>query len=119
VLPANLVVRGDTIYVQPPKAVHLSATPLARPGLPLGRARPGRFVPDHALAATLGGEDATASVELDDADARSYLRGNTVDRPGPDGWALVTWRGWTLGWGRRSGSVLKNHLPDHIRRLAG
>jgi NOL1/NOP2/fmu family ribosome biogenesis protein len=107
------------VYLEPPKATLLRATPLHRPGLPLGRARPGRFVPDHALAATLDRDDVAMSVELDDADARFYLRGNTIDRPGPHGWALVTWRGWPLGWARRSGAVLKNHLPDHIRRLAG
>jgi hypothetical protein len=43
------------------------------------------------------------------------LRGETVARAGPDGWVLVCFERWGLGWARRRDGVLKNHLPSHLR----
>jgi 16S rRNA C967 or C1407 C5-methylase (RsmB/RsmF family)/NOL1/NOP2/fmu family ribosome biogenesis protein len=109
----ELIVRGDTVYLAP-NDCGVDPGVLARPGLPLGRARPGRFEPAPALATSLAPHDAVLTAELDPA----FLTGNVVDSPGPDGWVLVCWRHWPIGWGRRGGGVLKNHLPEHVRRMA-
>jgi 16S rRNA C967 or C1407 C5-methylase (RsmB/RsmF family)/NOL1/NOP2/fmu family ribosome biogenesis protein len=115
-LPGDLIVRGDTVYCGFPDMASIAA----RPGLPLGRARPGRFEPAHALATSLRPEAARMSMQFseDSPALRTYLSGNVVDSPGPDGWVLACWRDWPIGWARRSGGVLKNLLPDHVRRLA-
>ncbi len=114
----DLFVRGDTVYLTPPDT-GVSPSIVARAGLPLGRARPGRFEPAHALATTLAPQDAVLHVwwDSDDPALTTYLSGNVVESPGVDGWVLVCWRDWSLGWARRNGGVLKNMLPGHVRRL--
>jgi 16S rRNA C967 or C1407 C5-methylase (RsmB/RsmF family)/NOL1/NOP2/fmu family ribosome biogenesis protein len=114
----DLVVRGDTIYLGPSRP-GVEPRLLARPGLPLGRARPGRFEPAAALATSLTPAGAAQTVHFGDDDPalRAYLTGNTVESPGADGWVLVCWGRHPLGWGRRTGGVLKNALPEHARRM--
>jgi 16S rRNA C967 or C1407 C5-methylase (RsmB/RsmF family)/NOL1/NOP2/fmu family ribosome biogenesis protein len=100
--------RGDTLYLVPE---HLEG-PLSRPGLPLGRARPGRFEPAHALATAVEPAAAADRVECWDG----YLRGETATDEGPDGWVLVTYERWGLGWARRTKGTLKNFFPKPLRR---
>ena len=45
-----ITVRGDSLYLMPEGARGSRPPALPRPGLPLGRSRPGRFEPAHALA---------------------------------------------------------------------
>src|SRR5262249_34028307 len=75
-----LVVRGESISLAP-RDPEVHPTILARPGLPLGRARPGRFEPAHALATTLAPRDATHTVcwDGDDPALTTYLAGNVVE----------------------------------------
>ncbi len=117
-LDGDLVVRGDTVYLAPPRT-GVPGGIAARAGLPLGRARPGRFEPAPALATSLRAGEARQRVQWDDDDGPlwTYLTGNVVEDGGPDGWVLVCWRDWPIGWARRSGGVLKNHLPEHVRRM--
>lgn len=104
-----IAVRGDRLYLVPEGADGLD---LSRPGLPLGRSRPGRFEPAHGLATAVEPDDATNRVQWSDA----YLGGQTVPDAGPDGWALVCFERWGLGWARRSRGVLKNFFPKALRR---
>ena len=54
--------------------------------------------------------------ELSEADALRYLRGETLPSSAK-GWTLVTADGLSLGWGKGSGGVLKNHYPKGLRTL--
>jgi 16S rRNA C967 or C1407 C5-methylase (RsmB/RsmF family)/NOL1/NOP2/fmu family ribosome biogenesis protein len=105
-----LASRGDTLYLVPE---HLPG-PLSRPGLPLGRARPGRFEPAHALATAADPAAAAERVACWDG----YLRGETTSSAGPDGWVLVTYERWGVGWARRTKGTLKNFFPKALRRRA-
>ena len=51
------------------------------------------------------------SIEID-----KYLHGDVVNSS-KKGWCLVTVDGYSLGWGRGDGRVLKNHYPKGLRRL--
>jgi 16S rRNA C967 or C1407 C5-methylase (RsmB/RsmF family)/NOL1/NOP2/fmu family ribosome biogenesis protein len=102
------VAKGDALYLAPE---HLTG-PLSRPGLPLGRIRPGRFEPAHALATALHPEDAGERVPCWDG----YRHGETASSDGPDGWVLVTYERWGLGWARRSKGTLKNFFPKPLRQ---
>jgi 16S rRNA C967 or C1407 C5-methylase (RsmB/RsmF family)/NOL1/NOP2/fmu family ribosome biogenesis protein len=110
----RLVVRGDSIFLAPERA---AGVPAARPGMPLGTARPGRFEPAHALAtSTLAPRiHSRVSWPADDPRLQSYLRGETVPSAGEDGWVLVCYERWGLGWARRTGGVLKNFFPRSYR----
>jgi 16S rRNA C967 or C1407 C5-methylase (RsmB/RsmF family)/NOL1/NOP2/fmu family ribosome biogenesis protein len=103
-----IVAVGDRLYLPPDP----SLPSLARPGLPLGRVRPGRFEPAHALATAIDPADAAERIEH----TPEYLHGDAIRDDGPDGWALVTYERWGLGWARRSRGVLKNFFPKAYRR---
>jgi NOL1/NOP2/fmu family ribosome biogenesis protein len=103
---------GDTLYLVPEAARDLDPRALSRPGLLLGRRRPGRFEPAHALATAVQPAQAAQRAPWSEA----YLRGETVPHTGPDGWTLVCFERWGLGWARRTRGVLKNFFPKGLRR---
>jgi 16S rRNA C967 or C1407 C5-methylase (RsmB/RsmF family)/NOL1/NOP2/fmu family ribosome biogenesis protein len=113
----RLIVRGANLYLAPAAELPLPADDLARPGLPLGQLRPGRFQPHPALSAAVGvGEDARRLVlPAGSSELAHYLAGETVESAGPDGWVLVCYQRWGLGWGRRSQGIVKNRFPRHLR----
>jgi 16S rRNA C967 or C1407 C5-methylase (RsmB/RsmF family) len=104
-----IVAVGDRLFLAPEPSV----PGLPRPGLPLGRLRPGRFEPAHALATAVEPAHAAECAEW----SPEYLRGEAVPSVGPDGWVLVTYERWGLGWARRSRGVLKNFFPKAFRRV--
>jgi 16S rRNA C967 or C1407 C5-methylase (RsmB/RsmF family)/NOL1/NOP2/fmu family ribosome biogenesis protein len=105
----SIVAVGDRLFLSPDPDVR----GFARPGLPLGRNRPGRFEPSHALATAVEPEHAAQIAGW----SPEYLRGETIPSEGPDGWVLVTYERWGLGWARRSRGVLKNFFPKALRRV--
>jgi 16S rRNA C967 or C1407 C5-methylase (RsmB/RsmF family)/NOL1/NOP2/fmu family ribosome biogenesis protein len=115
-VPAVAVV-GERAYSVPDQEVAAAGVRLVRPGLLLGRARPGRFEPAHALAMAIGSEAVGRARDLDDDEAAAWLRGETLSHDGAAGWTLVTWNGWPLGWGRAAGGTLKNHYPKGLRTM--
>jgi 16S rRNA C967 or C1407 C5-methylase (RsmB/RsmF family)/NOL1/NOP2/fmu family ribosome biogenesis protein len=115
-VPAVLAV-GERVYSVPDQEVAAAGVRLVRPGLLVGRVRPGRFEPAHALAMAAGPRGARRVREVDDGEAAAWLRGATLADEGPGGWTLVTWNGWPLGWGRGAGGTLKNHYPKGLRTM--
>jgi 16S rRNA C967 or C1407 C5-methylase (RsmB/RsmF family)/NOL1/NOP2/fmu family ribosome biogenesis protein len=113
----RLLLREDRAFLLPEQSPGVDTGLLARPGLPLGQQRPGRFEPAPALATALTPEQAGESISWSDDDPRlrTYLRGETVPSPGPDGWVLVCFERWPLAWARRRSGVLKNIVPGHVR----
>jgi 16S rRNA C967 or C1407 C5-methylase (RsmB/RsmF family)/NOL1/NOP2/fmu family ribosome biogenesis protein len=103
-----IVALGDRLYLAPDHGLGA----LSRPGLPLGRRRPGRFEPAHALATAIEPRQAAQTADW----STEYLHGDAVPSPGPDGWTLVTYERWGLGWARRTRAVLKNFFPKAYRR---
>jgi NOL1/NOP2/fmu family ribosome biogenesis protein len=114
--PAVTVV-GERVYSVPDEEVAGAGVRLVRPGLPLGRARPGRFEPAHALAMVAGPPVARRVRRLEEAEAAAWARGEPLEHDGPDGWTVVTWSGWPLGWGRAAGGTHKNHYPKGLRTM--
>lgn len=114
------------VFAVPAGAPEPGGLHTVRPGWHLGTihtgiARPSktssRFVPSHALALALAKEDVSCRLDepIGSELAARYLRGETLDVPGPDGWVLITLEGFSLGWGKRSGDVIKNHYPKALR----
>lgn len=110
--------RGDDLFLEPQGAPPLAEVRTIRPGLPLGSLKPGRFEPAHALAMALppGGAARELNLAADSSEAAAYLRGETLRVSGPEGWVRVGVDGYPLGWGKRSGGVVKNHYPKGLRR---
>jgi 16S rRNA C967 or C1407 C5-methylase (RsmB/RsmF family)/NOL1/NOP2/fmu family ribosome biogenesis protein len=122
----EVAVVGERVYRVVDEEVAGAGVRLVRPGLLLGRARPGRFEPAHALAMADGPAVARADGPavarrtrgLEGDEAAAWVRGEALAHDGPDGWTLVTWRDWPLGWGRAAGGLLKNHYPKGLRTMS-
>ena len=115
-LPAGRpVLFGQSLYWAPEEMPDLSRLKVMRPGLELGEVKKGRFEPAHALALWLKDCGNTVSFPADSTQIKAYMHGDVVpcDRRG---WCLVQVDGYSLGWGKGDGSVLKNHYPKGLRR---
>ena len=113
-LPAGkAVVFGQSLYWTPDEMPDLRGVKVVRPGLELGELKKDRFEPAHALALWLRG--AACSHDLDAGSVAGYMHGETVPSD-KKGWCLVTVDGYSIGWGKGDGRVLKNHYPKGLRR---
>jgi 16S rRNA C967 or C1407 C5-methylase (RsmB/RsmF family)/NOL1/NOP2/fmu family ribosome biogenesis protein len=115
--PPGVMTVGERVYGVPDEELAGAGVRLVRPGLLLGRRRPGRFEPGHALAMAAGPVAVQRVRAVDDTEAAAWLRGETLAAGGPPGWTLVAWNGWPLGWGRVAGGTLKNHYPKGLRTM--
>lgn len=112
-----LLLFGDQLYLMPKNMPSVKKLKVLRPGFHLGTLKKNRFEPSHALALALTAEDVKHSMELaDDADARAYLSGMTLKCDGDKGWYLMTYKGYSIGWGKLAGQVMKNHYPKGLRK---
>ncbi len=113
---------GEDLYLMPyGQQIATDGLRVLRPGLWLGTMQKGRFVPSHSLAMSLHAEDVRQVLELpaESAEAARYLRGESLPcDPSRKGWVLVTTEGISLGWGKASGGMLRNHYPKGLRRMA-
>jgi len=114
---AGVTAVGERVYGVPDPELADGGVRMVRPGLLLGRERPGRFEPSHALAMAVDPALARRVRAVDDREAAAWLRGETLEDRGPGGWTLVVWDGWPLGWGRGAGGTLKNHYPKGLRTM--
>ena len=107
---------GQSLYWAPKGMPDLKGLRVERPGLELGCAKKGRFEPSHSLALWLGSCRRTQDYSADSKEIAAYLHGDVVPST-QKGWCLVTVDGYSLGWGKGDGAVLKNHYPKGLRRL--
>lgn len=111
------VLFGQNVYLAPKGTPDLRGLRVLRAGLELGQSRKGRFEPAHALALYLSEAKNMVSYDSDSDEIRRYLRGETLPTDG-SGWTLVQVDGLSLGWGKASAGILKNHYPKGLRRQA-
>lgn len=120
---------GAWLLYAPTGEPHGRVPPLAglrvlRHGLQVGRLhetpRSARNEPAHALAMWLPPGAAQQRLTLAPADERlaRFLAGLEVEAPGEPGYLRVEVDGYPLGWGKRSGPVVRSLLPKGLRRSA-
>ena len=109
---------NDQLYLAPEERPDLGTLRVIRSGLWLGTIKPNRFEPSHALALALAPGETRATLDLGTGDVERYLHCETLESSAPDGWALMTFGGWPLGWGRRIGGTVKNFYPKGLRSMA-
>jgi NOL1/NOP2/fmu family ribosome biogenesis protein len=116
VLPTGKAVCfGETVYWAPAETPELKGLRVLRVGLELGEVRKGRFVPSHALALWLKEAKNMQSYPAQSKEIADYLHGDVVPSK-KNGWCLVMADGYSIGWGKGDGNVLKNHYPKGLRR---
>ena len=113
--PGKALLFGENLFWAPQEMPVLKGLKVLRPGLELGQVRKGRFVPSHALALWLRKADNVHDLPAQGEHIKAYLHGETVPSA-QKGWCLVTVDGYSIGWGKGDGNVLKNHYPKGLRR---
>lgn len=106
---------GETLYWAPAQTPDLKGLRVLRAGLELGEIRKGRFLPAHALALWLKTAKNIESYPAGSKEMADYLHGDVVPSR-KNGWCLVMADGYSIGWGKGDGNVLKNHYPKGLRR---
>lgn len=109
---------GDQLYLAPEGAPSLSRLKVLRPGLHLGTLKKNRFEPAHALALSLKSEEVSLAEDLtlESGLAEKYLRGETFETKGKNGFCLISVEGYSLGWGKATNGIMKNHYPKGLRK---
>ena len=109
------MVFGQSLYWAPEDLPQLRGVKVMRPGLELGEVKKDRFEPAHALALWLKEANCQQDLPAEGQEIGQYLHGDVVPS-GCRGWCLVTVGGFSIGWGKGDGKVLKNHYPKGLRR---
>lgn len=117
-LEGNYLKYGEQLYLIPRELPSVKGLKVLRPGLHLGTLKKNRFEPSHALALALKPEEVVHCYELDSASAAavSYLSGQTFPAEGEKGWYLIAVDGYSIGWGKLAGGIMKNHYPKGLRK---
>ena len=106
---------GQNLYWAPADMPDIRKLKVMRPGLELGTVKKDRFEPAHALALWLHDCANVQSYGADSEDMKAYIHGDVVPSE-KKGWCLVMADGYSIGWGKGDGRVLKNHYPKGLRR---
>ncbi len=114
----ELFLFGEQLYASPQNMPGLKGMKVVRPGLHLGTLKKKRFEPSHALALALKPEEVVNTWDLksDSLEIKQYLSGQTFPAEGPKGWYLITVEGYSIGWGKLAGGIMKNHYPKGLRK---
>lgn len=110
------VIFGGQLYLVPEECPSLKGLKALRAGLHLGTVKKDRFEPSHALALFLKPEEAVFSHDLSLEQAGKYVKGETFAAEGEKGWYLICVEGYSLGFGKLSGGIMKNHYPKGLRK---
>ncbi len=119
----RLCLVGSNLYAIPPEMPDPGKLRWMHPGWWLGTIKYGstgrleRFEPSHALALSLQPRDALQTLDLTctDRNLAAYLRGETIEHGGTNGWVLISVDGFSLGWGKRVQGRVKNFYPRGLR----
>jgi NOL1/NOP2/sun family putative RNA methylase len=119
---------GDQVYLVGYDLPRLKGMKVLRPGLHLGTIKKDRLEPAHAWALSLAPEKVYRVLELrkDEKAVAAYINGETLSiaagtpvnrkQTPAKGWCLITVDGYSLGWGKLTGEVMKNHYPKGLRK---
>jgi 16S rRNA C967 or C1407 C5-methylase (RsmB/RsmF family)/NOL1/NOP2/fmu family ribosome biogenesis protein len=122
-LQPHLTLDGSYLYAVTSLLPSLGKLRGIHPGWWLGQVKGERFEPSHALAMGIQAEHAQRQVPLnpDSSACSAFLHGESLPVAGEAGWVLVTVlvegekSAFPLGWGKRSGGIVKNKLPRGLR----
>lgn len=118
-LKGTIFMFGDQMYLAPENMPSPNGLKVMRPGLHLGTMKKDRFEPSHALALALKKEEVQAFVDFEagTSEIDAYLNGQTLrglDKK-EKGWRLICVDGYSTGWAKAAGGMLKNHYPKGLR----
>ncbi len=110
----RLEISGDKLYYIPESFPAVKGLRILRCGLYMGEIKKNRFEPSQSLAMYLTEKDFDNTINLSADDERviKYLKGETIEADGKNGWALILVDTYPLGWGKMNNGLVKNkYLP--------
>lgn len=111
----DFFVYNDEVYLLPEDFPILKGLRVLRSGLHLGTLKKGRFEPSHSMALAIDKSFVKRACELSYEDAFRYLKGESISAEVENGWCLVTYLGFGMGWGKATNGIVKNHYPKGLR----
>ena len=123
ILEGNLMLIGNNLYYLPEKLPDLSGIKIVKFGWYLGEFLKGRFEPTHSLIMASNKDDVIEVVNFtsDSSEIIKYLKGETIITDGLNnitkGYTAVCVDGYTVGWAKQAGGILKNLYPKGWRKL--
>ncbi|MBD5636476.1 MAG: hypothetical protein HDP28_01460 [Clostridia bacterium] len=87
-----------------------------RLGVELGEFDGKIFKPAHALAMSVKREEVKKFVALTPEECERYLSGETLSKDIANGWCVVGFDKYPLGFAKAVNGTLKNHLPKGLRK---
>jgi len=114
------LLKGHNLYHLPEQPPRLDGLKVAKFGWFLGTFEDNRFEPSHSMVTALKMSDIKRTIDLkvSDSEVNRYLKGETLMLEGEKGFTAVCVDGWTLGWAKQTGDMLKNMYPKGWRRLS-
>lgn len=112
-------IKGDNLYNLPVEFPDFHNLKVAKFGWYIGSISGGRFEPSHSMLLALKKEDIRNVTEFSSGSREvfSYLKGETLMIEGRKGYTAVCVDGYTLGWGKQTGDMLKNLYPKGWRKM--
>lgn len=119
-LKGHVFQKGNNFYHLPQACPDLSGLKVAKFGWYLGENSPKGFVPSHSLAVSMKSEEMKRKINFaaGDRETNSYLKGETLIDSGEKGYTGICVDGYTLGWAKQTGDMLKNLYPKGWRKMA-
>lgn len=111
---------GEQLYLMPRGMPSVDRLKALRAGLHLGTLKKNRFEPSHALALALKPDEVKRTYALSDDEAAAFINGQVINAAAgttmEKGWCLMLYNGYSLGWGKFAGQLIKNHYPKGLRK---
>lgn len=108
----NFEIHEDKLYYLPPNLANLKGLRILRSGLLLGEMKKNRFEPSQPFANMLKLNQFSNRISLSSTDPNviKYLKCETIEVADDynKGWNIVCVDGYPLGWGKLTGTTLKN-----------
>lgn len=113
----NLYLFGEQLYMIPDGMFAIDKLRTLRIGWHLGEVKKNRFEPSHSLVLgeTSNNIKNTVLLSSEESTIYSYLRGETFNNEGDNGWCAVMIDGYPVGLGKRVNGLIKNHYPKGLR----
>jgi NOL1/NOP2/fmu family ribosome biogenesis protein/23S rRNA U2552 (ribose-2'-O)-methylase RlmE/FtsJ len=107
---------NNQIYYLPKTSFNTSGLNVLRSGWLLGEIEKNIFFPEHSLAMGLSSNEFKKLIDLDSTskELEGYLKGEAINYDG-DGYHLICVAGLSIGFGKISNGIFKNHYPKGLR----
>lgn len=119
IIEGGFFTKGKNLYNLPVASPVLDGLKVAKFGWFLGELLNGRFEASHSMVAALHRRDVKRIMNLpaDSREVMSYLKGETLMLEGEKGLNAICTNGYTLGWAKQTGDMLKNLYPKGWRKM--